>query len=309
MLRSVWSLLCLTLLVNGCATSEVQPPPFDGAKAFSYLEKQVAFGPRVPGTAAWRDCRQYFYDHFSAQGLAIDSQSFTFSDPYSKTEVPLVNVIARFRGGAATDLPILLVAHWDCRPRGEQSAALAHRDSPIPGANDGASGCAVLMELATLCKLQPPHSNIDFVLVDGEDWGKSGDIDYYLLGSKHFASKGLHGQYRFGIVLDMVGDARQEIYREVYSERFNPHLNQMVWETAARLGIPTFVDSVRHEVIDDHLSLNVGGVPAIDIIDFDYPHWHTDMDIPANCSAPSLENVGRVIAHIMYNPALWPKNK
>jgi hypothetical protein len=286
----------------------VPPPSFDGARAFGYLERQVAFGPRVPGSAAWRECRDYFYRFFDSLGLAVDSQVFDFVDPYSGDTLPLVNVLA-LAAGERTDRPgLLLAAHWDCRPRCDLAIDPTLKQQPLDGANDGASGVAVLMEMAGLLAQQRPPHDVQLVLFDGEDWGRAGDLDYYLLGSREFARRGIRGKHRFAIVLDMIGDADQQIYREGYSERYQPEINDLVFSAAAGLELTTFHDEVRHFVVDDHLPLNAGGLPTIDLIDFDYPYWHTEFDTPDKCSAEALGNVGRLITHIVYNPSLWPKN-
>ena len=113
-------------------------------------------------------------------------------------------------------------------------------------------------------------------------------------------------KYEFGILLDMIGDKNQKIYREVYSEQFAKEYNDMVWETARELNITTFIDTVLATVYDDHLALNAGGVPTIDIIDFDYVYWHTNLDTPDKCSPKSLDNVARVVLEIIYNQSIWP---
>lgn len=304
-----YALLLPALLLAACSDTRIEPPAFDGARAFGYLTDQVAFGPRVPGTEAWRLCREYYYAFFDSCGLAVDSQAFHFYDPYSHADVPLVNVIARHRGNPSDSTAVLLAAHWDSRPRTDHHSDSTRINEPIDGANDGASGVAVLMELARLIKEQPPSTNIDLVLLDGEDWGKSGDVDYYLLGSRHLAQTGIRGKYRFGIVVDMVGDRDQQIFREVYAERFSAPVTDMVWAVADSLGITTFIDSVKYSILDDHLPLSAGGVPTTVIIDFDYPYWHTEKDTPDKCAPESLSNVGRVLAKIIYNQSLWPKIK
>ena len=241
--------------------------------------------------------------------VVIDSQAFEFTDPYSRTEIPLVNIIVRIEGANPEKLGIILMAHYDSRPRTDFPSSPELANLPIQGANDGASGVAVLMELADLLKQTKPPQNIDIVLVDGEDWGKQGDNKFYLLGSQEFARRGVRDKYRFGIVIDMVGDSNQQFYREDFSEEYFPELNDMIWNTAKNLGVSTFVDSTVHMVLDDHISLATGGVPAVVIIDFDYPYWHTDMDTPDKCSPKSLANVGKVLTHICYNPDIWPKKK
>ncbi len=294
------------MMMVGCSAARVEPPAFDGQRAFEYLVRQVELGPRVPGTAAWEQARTLYYSHFQSLGMAVDSQAFEFFDPYSRTEKPLVNVIARVKGSRPEGPPILLVAHYDSRPRTDFHSDPQRTTDSLIGANDGASGVAVLMELANLFAARPPESDIELLLVDGEDWGMEGDPDHYMLGARYFASRGIHGKYRFGIVIDMVGGKDMQIFREVYSDRYNKPLNDMVWEAASRLSLPAFRDSVKYVVLDDHLPINAGSVPAIVLIDFGYKHWHTERDIPENCSAESLGQVGRLLAEIAYNRSFWP---
>ncbi|UCC44890.1 MAG: M28 family peptidase, partial [Candidatus Zixiibacteriota bacterium] len=204
---------------------------------------------------------------------------------------------------------ILLVAHYDSRPRTDLAFDTAFLEMPIDGANDGASGVAVLMELGNLMAEIRPPCNVEFLLTDAEDWGVSGDRDRYLLGSQHFGRSGIRDRYHFGIVLDMIGDAEQEICREAFSDSFFVEINDMIWEVAAELGVVTFIDSVRHGVLDDHLNLAAAGVPAVVVVDFDYPYWHTEYDTPDKCSPQALENVGVVMTRIVYSPSLWPGKK
>lgn len=299
--------LYLATIVLTCAAPTVAPPAFNGDRSYGYLTQQVAFGPRVPGTEPWKNCRAYLVKHFVALGSIVDSQAFTFHDPYSGADTPMVNIMVRFKGHDQEALPILLAAHWDSRPRTDFPTIDSLRNKAIPGANDGASGVAVLMELANLFAAQSPACDVELVLVDGEDWGKEGDFDNYLLGAKKFAQAEIRNKFRFGIVLDMIGDRDQQIYREGYSNQYDRNLNDMVWKAARALGIATFVDSVKYTVIDDHLPLSAAGVPTIDLIDFDYPWWHSDEDTPDKCSPQSLANVGKVLAEIVYKKALWPK--
>jgi Zn-dependent M28 family amino/carboxypeptidase len=248
-------------------------------------------------------------DFFGDLGLPVDSQAFGFMDPYSGKAVPLVNLIISIDGTRKNSDRIVLMAHWDSRPRTDYATDSLRREQPIDGANDGASGVAVLMELARLMVASPPPTDVDIVLVDGEDWGRAGDLDYYLLGSREFARRSIRGKYRFGLVIDMIGDSNQRILREGFSEIYCQDLNDLVFESAARLGIGSFVDSVGAPIHDDHLSLTSAGVPAVDIIDFDYDYWHTEYDTPDKCSAQSLSNVGKLLMEIVYRPELWPPPK
>lgn len=303
-LRSFIVAACL--VGAGCSGGPHEPPAFDGGRAFGYLEQQVALGPRVPGTEASKAVRDLYYRHFESCGLQVDSQAFTFFDPYSSVDTPLVNVIAHYRGAADDEPAVLLLAHYDSRPRTDFHTDSTLRHMPIDGANDGASGVAVLMELANLLKAQPPDCNVDLVLVDGEDWGRRGDTDYYLLGSREFARQGIRGKYKFGVVVDMVGDVQQQIYRESYTEQFYKPINDMLWQVADTLGIGSFLEEVRFTVQDDHISIGAAGVPTALLIDFDYEYWHTELDTPDKCSAVSLTNVGRVLAYVIYNKSIWP---
>lgn len=306
-MRSVFPALALaTLFLSGCQT-EVKPPAFDGERAFGYLTDQVRFGPRVPGTAAAAAARGYFYEHFRECGLEIDSQAFSFTDPYSENEIPLFNIIADYRGGDEDEPGILLMAHFDSRPRADQDPDPAKRDLALQGANDGASGVAVLLELAGMIAERPPNTNVTLVLVDGEDWGKEGDREWYLIGSDYFARTTPKDRWKFGIVLDLVGDRHQQIYREKYSEQFFKPINDMIWKVAIEGNVTTFHDSTRHTVLDDHLSLGAGGLPTVVLIDFDYPYWHTLADTPDKCSPDALANVGVVLARIIYDRSLWPE--
>jgi len=308
-LAIVIALTAQLAFLSGCQEEARTVPLFDGERAYQYLEEQVAFGPRVPGTEPWRQCRTYFYEHFRRLGLGIDSQAFSFRDPYSGETLPLVNVIASIEGDGTTADRLVLMAHWDCRPRAEHAVDPAKRDSAIDGANDGASGVAVLMEMANLLSEHRPPCGVDLVLADGEDWGKPGHLDYYMLGSREFARRGIRDKYRFGLVVDLIGDKDQQIARERFSEEFHPELNDMVFGVAAELGTTTFIDVPGHWVHDDHMSLIAGGVPTINIIDFDYEYWHTEFDTPDKCSPQSLLNVGRVLAEVVYRPSLWPEDK
>lgn len=295
------------LTVLSCSDRQILVPSFDGNQAFSYLEKQVSFGPRVPGSSNSTECRNYYSNHFSSINMVVDSQVFDYFDPYSQQKIRMVNMIASYSTENQKDSDrILLMAHYDSRPRTDYPSDTLLYNQPIDGANDGASGVAVLMALGTIFKDSPPPCNVDIVLFDGEDWGKSGDKQNYLIGSRQFARTDVRSKYKFGILLDMIGDSDQQIYREYFSDLYAAEVNNMVFETAKRLGLETFVDSVKYNITDDHLSLNSSGVPSVDIIDFDYPYWHTEFDTPDKCSAESLANVGNLLLEIIYNKSIWP---
>jgi Zn-dependent M28 family amino/carboxypeptidase len=223
---------------------------------------------------------------------------------YQGERFQLANIIASFNPQASNR--ILLCAHWDTRPRAEHDENISRRNEPIIGANDGASGVAVLLELASLLKRHRPAVGIDLVLFDAEDYGREGETEQYLLGSRYFAAnKAPEYNPRFGILLDMVGDKFLDIPKEQHSLKYAPDIVDLVWRKARELGYPQFLDEVGDLVTDDHLPLNEAGIKTIDLIDFNYPDqtnrfWHTHNDIPENCSGESLESVGTVLTHLVY---------
>jgi Iap family predicted aminopeptidase len=290
----------------------VQPvfvPQFDPTQAFRYLTTQTDFGPRNPGSAGHAACLRFMHKELHRFADAVSLQPFTASD-YRGNSYRMTNVIASFNP-AATDR-ILLSAHWDTRPWADDDPNPANRNTPILGANDGASGIAVLLEIARLLKQYPPPIGVDMVFFDGEDLGTQGDNTHWALGSKYFARNMPEGfRPRFGINIDMIGDANLEIPREPYSEQYAPHVVKLVFTIARQLNIPQFVDRPGRPVYDDHIPLNEAGIPTANLIDFDYPdasnrYWHTMEDTPDKCSPESLEAVGRVLLHIIYSKAQLP---
>lgn len=295
-------LFCL-LLAGSPPRGSAAIPEFDGLRAFAMLERQVAFGPRDPGSAGHGACRDFLAGELQRYTPHVDLLPFTHPG-YGGTMLRLTNIRARFNPEARTR--ILLAAHWDTRPRAERDPDPLLRAQPIAGANDGASGVAVLLELARLMHDHPPPVGIDVVFLDGEDYGREGDNERYLLGARAYA-RSLRDARRpaFGILLDMVGDARLEIRPEQNSVEYAPQVVELIRGAAAALGIPEFRDGPGPAVLDDHIPLIEAGVPTANIIDFEYPDashrfWHTHADVPANCSPQSLEAVGRVITHIVY---------
>ena len=283
---------------DGAAPAPARVPEFDAASSFALLKAQTAFGPRVPGTPAHDRCLSWLRGELVSSGADVSLQPFTHTG-YDGTPLPMTNLFASINPGAAKR--ILLVAHWDSRPRADQDPDPAKRALPIAGANDGASGVAVLLQIARVCKAASPPAGVDLLLVDGEDYGREGDSENYLLGSRWFA-RHLPAGYRpqFGIVLDMIGDRDLAIPREPYSIQYAPDIVELVWGSAAELGVRQFVQEEQRYVLDDHIPLNEAGIKTIDLIDFDYPYWHTTADTDDKCSPESLSAVGRVLLHVIY---------
>jgi Zn-dependent M28 family amino/carboxypeptidase len=201
---------------------------------------------------------------------------------------------------------VILSAHWDTRPWADQDVSAENREKPVPGANDGASGVAVLLEFARIFAAHPPPMGVDLIFFDAEDVGESGMSESFALGSQYFARNLPQGtSYRFAINFDMVGDRSLEIYREANSDAFAPALMDAVFRRARLLGYPQFIDEKVAGIYDDHMPLNEAHIPAIDLIDFNYPdhtnrYWHTLDDTPDKCSPESLKAVGTVILHLLY---------
>jgi Zn-dependent M28 family amino/carboxypeptidase len=206
----------------------------------------------------------------------------------------LRNIIARFRPSDPNR--VLYLSHWDSRPFADRDPLPANRTRPLPGADDGASSTAVLLGVADELKRTPPAIGVDLVFVDGEDYGEFDTDTDVLLGAKYFAAH-LPTGYRplFAILFDMVGDSDQVFLREQYSREAAPEVVERVWRTARGLGLRRqFPDRDTGYITDDHVPLIRAGIRAIDLIDIDYPYWHTTADTPDKLSAQSLANVGRL---------------
>ena len=266
---------------------------------------QCDFGPRNPGSAGHKKALKYFLDVLTPLADTVFTQSYTEKMPRTKQMVGMNNVIARFNPTAKKQ--IMISAHWDTRPWGDHSQNIMDRNQPILGANDGASGVAVLLELARIIKSNPPPIGVNLVLFDAEDYGTTGDSWSYCKGSQYFARHLPIPIPAHAINLDMVGDASLEIYIERISYRQNPGLVLDLWEKAEELKLSGFKKQALHGVFDDHVPLyEIAGIPAVDIIDFDYPnnktnYHHTLNDIVENCSAESLWQVGTLMVHHIYN--------
>lgn len=299
-------LLAATLALSGPSMAQDTPPKpaaIDGARAYRYLRQICDLGPRLAGSDANTRQRQMVARHFEACGATIKEQPFRGTDPRTGRTVNLVNLVGSWFPERTER--VLICAHYDTRPHADQETDAARYRQPFLGANDCASGVALLMELANHLKDLPTTWGVDLVLLDAEElvYGRNSNHDQYFLGSKAFARAYAQGRragrikYRYaaGILLDMVGGKDLRIEREPYSLEMAPALVEEVWKVAEQLGERTFSREVGREVFDDHWPLNEGGIPTIDIIDFDYPHWHLISDTPEQCAPASLASVGRVL--------------
>ncbi len=276
----------------------------DGERALARVQHQVEAGPRIAGTPANAAIRDWIAAEATRLGGRIERQSFT--DTTTGRPLQVTNVIARF--GPATGRRLALCAHFDTRPWSDRDPDPAMRDRPVPGANDGGSGVAVLLEVAELMAKRPPPVGVDLVFFDAEDLGTDQAPDQFCLGSAGYAVRlPAHGDPARPVaafLFDMVGDRDLQVFVERNSAERAANLAALVLEGAKATGAKSFHDQVRWALIDDHVRLLDAGLPAVDIVDFDYPAWHTHRDLPDQVSAASLAEVARVAAWLVYRSPL-----
>ena len=264
----------------------------------SYVETQMAFGPRVPNSEGHRRTGDWILERLRETADSVWEQPFLHVAADGDT-LRLRNICGQFRPELTER--ILYVAHWDTRPRADRSANLGQQRLPVPGANDGASGVAVLLAISDALALLPPTHGVDLLFVDGEDYGDFGTADDVLLGSRHYADH-LDPELPkplFAVVWDMIGDADLTVYQEYNSLRGAPEVVQRVWAKAEELGYGGVFRKERGRMItDDHIPLLEIGIRAIDVIDLDYgprnEYWHTLEDTVDKLSIESLQVVGDV---------------
>ena len=260
------------------------------------LERQCEFGPRVPGTAAHDSCFAWLATRFRAMAPVVETDTFTYDSPDMNREIRLMNLVARFRPKAKER--ILFGAHWDSRPWADKDPDPAKRKNPVLGANDGASGVAVLLEVARVLQKTGTPIGVDLVLFDGEDLGTETNPSGFFRGSTRYVERIGDERPLFVIVIDMVGKRDLNLAWEVNSRNHASNIVDLVWGEAHELGIKTFRSVPGPQVYDDHVPFLNASIPAIDLIDFDFPEWHTTHDRPPVCSPQSLEAVGTVLVSL-----------
>ncbi len=274
-------LLALALVLGGCGTSA---GGFSGREAASHVRKLVRMGSRAVGTEGNREAADYIVSQVERYGWIVER------DCFAHLGTSLCNIIAKRGEG-----PIVLVGtHYDTRPVADRDPD--DRTAPVPGANDGASGVAVLLELArTLDPDKTAGTQLWLTFFDGEDSGDLGGWDWSV-GAEHLAqrlTKEAQNRVEYAIIVDMVGDRDQQLYYEWSSSLW---LEEELWGLAADLGYgDVFVPTLKHHIIDDHTPFLKIGIPAVLIIDFDYPCWHTQGDTVQRVDARSLMRVGHVL--------------
>ena len=289
----------------------VEVPRFDADSAYAYVEHQVSLGYRIPGTETHRATAEWLASKLKEYGATVTRQEAVLT-AWDGTQLPSVNIVGAFSPEKATR--ILLLAHWDSRPYADYDTDPSFHRKPIDGANDGASGVGVLLEIARHLADTPPQVGVDILLLDAEDYGaprdKVDDGSSWALGAQYWSEHPHKPGYRarFGILLDMVGAKGATFYREQFSQYWASAIIDKVWATAARLGYDyMFINESGGGVTDDHLYINRYGIPTIDIIHQEpqsltgfFPYWHTRGDNMDNIDKTVLEAVGRTVMTVVY---------
>ena len=310
-------LLISLILFTSCAqkanentTASVYAPlkvEFNADSCYSYLANQVAFGPRVPNTKAHKECAKYLVSTLESFADTVITQDVNLT-AFDGTKLESRNIIASFN--PASKNRIMLCAHWDSRPVCDEDPNASNHKKPVLGANDGASGVAVLMELARVFATEKPNVAVDIILFDSEDYGHSDHHNSYCLGSQYWALNPHVPRYnaRFGILLDMVGGKEARFAKDLISSFYANDVLESVWQTASKLGYGSmFVNEQGGSLIDDHYYVNkMIGIPCIDIIDYTndegFPStWHTVNDNLENIDKNVLNAVGTVLVNYIYN--------
>jgi Zn-dependent M28 family amino/carboxypeptidase len=282
--------LIILVVATGLILFNTRETNFDGQRAYQDVLAQMSFGPRTPGSVAHEQAVEWMVAELGRAGWDVEVQQLTYQGQ------PVQNVVARRGEGNPW---VILGAHYDSRLLADQDEDAEKRILPVPGANDGASGVAVLMELA---RVLPEHTantgQIWLVFFDSEDQGNLPGWDW-IYGSRAFAEQ-LDELPDAMVLLDMIGDADLNIY---YEKNSDVQLSGQIWETATSLGYADhFIQLEKFRMLDDHIPFIEKGIPSVDIIDFDYPYWHTGQDTADKVSAESLEMVGRTLQAWLTNP-------
>ena len=297
------------------AAPAVSIPEFNADSAYAYVEKQLLFGPRVPGSEAHASCAAWLGDKMKGFADTVIIQDFK-ARAYNGTTLRGKNIISSF--SPENKKRVLLCAHWDSRPYADHDPDEANHKTPIDGANDGASGVGVLIELARQFSMQKPGIGVDIIFFDLEDYGppqdaqKSEGTDYWGLGSQHWSNTPHKANYRarFGILLDMVGVKDATFLKEGVSMMYAPSKVKKVWDLADAMGYSDYFPNKNGGYItDDHYFINkIINIPTINIIHLDpdspngsfFRHWHTVKDDLESIDRATLQVVGRVVAHVVY---------
>ncbi len=276
-------------------------PEFNSDSAFSFVKKQVDFGPREPNSVAHDQCATWLTQKLKEYGSTVQLQEGTYT-AHDKKQLDFTNIFASLNPNHPKR--ILITAHWDTRPWADNDADSQFHNKPIDGANDGASGVAVILELARIITKENWNIGVDFLLFDIEDYGVSSETNSFCYGSQYWKNHITYTDTRplYGINLDMVGDKNASFSYEGFSNQYARHVLDKVWSSAHELGHKKiFTRKITYPVTDDHLYVNQAGIPCIDIIHRDHfsgrfpDTWHTHEDQIENISPKMLQNVGQTL--------------
>ena len=280
---------------------------FNADSAYHYIERQVGFGPRVPNTEAHQKCSAWLSSELRRHGATVYKQKANLK-AFDGTNLNATNIIGQFNEGA--DNRLLLLAHWDSRPWADADPNPNNHKTAVDGANDGASGVGVLLEIARLIGLQNTDKGIDILFLDAEDWGTEGDDESWALGAKYFVNNPFKSGYHpsEAILLDMVGGHDAVFRREYFSEINAPTLVDKIWNIASQSGYAnSFSNELGGAITDDHVEFIKAGIPAIDIIEYNAnsetgfnPTWHTTSDNMSGINRKTLKAVGQTITNYIF---------
>lgn len=296
------------------STQPVSVPRFDRDSAFNFVAKQTEFGPRVPNTEAHRQAKDWLVGKLEAFGTTVIEQSFEV-EAYTGEMLQATNIIGQYN--PESEKRVILAAHWDSRHIADHDPDEANRKEYVMGADDGASGVGVLLEIARQLQANPIDMGVDIILFDVEDQGdggENGDYTTWCLGAQHWARNPHKPNYRaeYGILLDMVGAENARFTKEEVSMTFAPDLMNHVWQLAQDMGYGNyFVNEKTRQIIDDHLFVNqIAKIPMIDIINrpsdtetMFVAHWHTVEDTIDKIDKQTLRAVGQVVLAVIYREA------
>jgi Zn-dependent M28 family amino/carboxypeptidase len=281
-------------------------PAFDADSAYAFIEKQLAFGPRVPNTKEHKACAAWFVSKFEGYGAQVTVQSATLK-AWDNTPLDAMNIIAAFNPDAGRR--ILVSAHWDSRPRADRDPD--NPNMPVPAANDGASGAAVLLEYARQFSIKAPAVGVDLILWDAEDYGDYENNNSWCLGSQYWSRNKHKANYnpRYGINLDMVGAKDARYYKDGYSMQYASSQVDHVWNLAHKLGYGAYFPLALKDMasLDDHYFIQeIAGIPMVEIIDRSgtdgefFPHWHKTTDDINTIDKATLKATGQTVLEVIY---------
>jgi glutaminyl-peptide cyclotransferase len=312
----------LSILLPGCQSEPtgkeggtVTPPPeafkaiapaMNADSMYVYIERQLAFGPRIPGTPAHAACASWMAEEFKRQGAVVTVQAATATGSDGKP-VPIKNVIASYNPG--NQRRIIVSAHWDSRPRADKDGK--NPGAPVPAANDGGSGVAVILEIARQFKAKAPLLGVDLILWDAEDNGNYEDNESWCVGSQYWSKNKHVPNYRalYGINLDMVGAKDARFSKDAYSLQYASTETDRLWNIAHSLGYGSYFPLQKKDYasIDDHyFVMQIAGIPMVEVIDRSlttgefFPHWHTTTDDMAAIDRQTLKAVGQTVLEVLY---------